>query len=88
MKLFILVSDLGDGSYYPRFILDEKVIEEIEELFDAGHWDYENGFGCDGDGFHYTSIDVPDGSDRHSLDISEHRLYTREALEEWKKNFL
>lgn len=81
MKLFICVKDCGDGSYYPTFILDEKIIREIKELEADGIWDYENGFGTDGDGFHYTTVNVPDGSTSESLGVG---VYTQENLKEWK----
>lgn len=67
MKLYVLVSDGGDGSYYPRYILDQAVIDELNRQDEEGtlpdHY-------SDGDGFHYNTINVPDDSTPESLGIS------------------
>ena len=68
MKLYVFVSDGGDGSYYPRFTLDTKLVKHLEELHDHEILDYDNGF-SDGDGFHYSCITVPEGSTAESLEI-------------------
>jgi hypothetical protein len=60
MKLFVLISDGGDGSYYPQYCTDQAVIDRLRQAFDADLMDYENGLGCDGDGFHYDTINVQD----------------------------
>lgn len=69
MKLYVLVSDGGDGSYYPQFTLNSELIEKLSGAYDRGVMDYENGIGCDGDGFHYSTIEVPEGSTSKSLAI-------------------
>lgn len=69
MKLYVLISDGGDGSYYPQYTLNPELIEKLEDAHDRGTMDYENGIGCDGDGFHYSTIEVPDGSTPKSLGI-------------------
>lgn len=66
-KLYVLVSDGGDGSQYPRFTLNADLINKLEKAYDEDLMDYENGIGCDGDGFHYTTLTVPDECTKESL---------------------
>lgn len=68
--LYILVSNGGDGSFYPTFVLDPEVIAKLEKAYEDGHMDYEYGMGCDGDGFHYETMNVPSDSTPESLNIS------------------
>lgn len=70
MKLYILVKDGGDGSYYPIYVLDTDVIVRLQELADDDVMDYENGWGVDGDGFHYDCVNVPDGTTAADLGVS------------------
>ncbi len=66
--LFILIRDGGDGSYYPVFTLDPDVIARHQERYDND--ELESGdTGMDGDGFHYTTINVPDDATYESLGI-------------------
>jgi hypothetical protein len=58
-KLFVLVSDGGDGSYNPVYTFNEKWIQEQEERYENDELDYES-VGCDVDGFHYDILYVPD----------------------------
>jgi len=58
-NLYIIVSDGGDGSYYPRFTMNDDLMRKLQEAYDNDLMDYENGIGCDGDGFHYETIQVP-----------------------------
>jgi hypothetical protein len=67
-KLFILVSDAGDGSYSPRFTFNEKWIKGQEKKYDNGEITWPD-LGCDGDGFHYTVLTVPDDCTLESLGI-------------------
>ena len=67
-KLFVLVSDCGDGSYSPRYTFNEEWIKKQEELDDNGELDCEC-LGCDGDGFHYDVLTVPDECTLESLGI-------------------
>lgn len=69
MKLYVLISDGGDGSYYPHYTLNPELIEKLQEAYDRDLMCYDNGIGCDGDGFHYDTITVPDGSTPESLGI-------------------
>lgn len=68
MKLYVIISNGGDGSCYPHYTLDEKLIDHLQVLHDDDILDYESGF-ADGDGFHYDTITVPDGSTAESLNI-------------------
>lgn len=67
--LYVLVSDGGDGSYYPQYTLNYKLIAHLQELADSGTIDYESGVGIDGDGFHFGTIQVPDDATPESLGI-------------------
>ena len=58
-KLFVLISDCGDGSFVPHFTFNEKWIEEQDRRSDNGELEYDS-IGCDADGFHYTVLTVPD----------------------------
>jgi len=58
MKLYVVISDSGDGSYRPRFISDVNVLTILQNAYDEDVMDYENGWGCDGDGFHYTTLTI------------------------------
>ncbi len=69
-KLFVLISDGGDGSYYPHFTFNEEWIERQHEAHDLGELEYDS-LGCDGDGFHYTVLTVPDECTLQSLGISD-----------------
>ena len=69
MKLYILISDGGDGSYYPRFTLNPDLIKKLDDAYNQDLMDYDNGIGCDGDGFHYSTVEVPDDSTAESLGI-------------------
>jgi len=55
-KLFVLICNGGDGSYYPKFTFDEKWIERMNEKDEAGELDEP---WSDGDGFHYDVLKVP-----------------------------
>lgn len=71
MKLFVICGNGGDGSTYPNFVLDEALIERLDEYSlsdEVSDWFLETY--CDGDGFHYTTINVPDGSTAESLGVS------------------
>ena len=69
-KLFVLISDGGDGSYYPEFTFNEEWIERQHEAYDLDELEY-NSLGCDGDGFHYTVLTVPDECTLESLGVSD-----------------
>jgi hypothetical protein len=69
MKLYVLISNGGDGSYYPLYVLNPQHIERLQNAYDNEKLDYEYGPGVDGDGFHYSAINVPDGSTEDSLGI-------------------
>lgn len=68
--LYVLVSDGGDGSSYPRFTLSTELIQKLEQADEMGYLDFECAIGCDGDGFHYSTIMVPEDCTPETLKIS------------------
>jgi hypothetical protein len=85
-KLFVLVSDGGDGSYNPVFTFNEEWVNAQHDRYDNDGWD-EGFLGADGDGFHYIVIRKrpeldtvnPPGQIRGGPDTLSHNI------EEWKK---
>lgn len=67
-KLFILVMDCGDGSYIPCFTFNEEWIKERDDSEAMIGSDY---IGYDGDGFHYTVLNVPVECTLESLDVDD-----------------
>lgn len=67
-RLFILIDDGQDGSYYPRFTFNEEWIAKQEEKEEAGELCSPD-LGCDGDGFHYKTLTVPAECTLESLGI-------------------
>lgn len=67
--LFIFIHAGGDGSYYPRFTMDVELVAKLQKAVDEDRMDYENGIGCDGDGFHYEVLQVPVECTAESLGI-------------------
>lgn len=76
MELYILIQNSGDGSYSNKFILDPDVLQACEDNFE----DCEIHPGVDGDGFHYSTINVPDGSTAESLGISEYSFISKQTM--------
>lgn len=70
MKIYILVADCGDGSYSLNYVNDPEVIKKLEELDREDKLDPEFTPGCDGDGFHYETITVPDFCTEETLGIT------------------
>ena len=69
-KLFVLISDGGDGSYYPKYTFNEEWIKQMEQKAeDDWHGMCDGHVGCDGDGFHYDVLMVPDACTPESLGI-------------------
>lgn len=54
--LYVLVSDRGDGSYGTHFTFNTEWIRIQESKVD--HNDFA--IGVDGDGFHYSVINIPE----------------------------
>lgn len=67
-KLFVLVQDNCDGSYSTVFTMNEEWIKLQQEKYDNDELDYDS-VGCDGDGFHYKVLNVPDECTLQSLGI-------------------
>jgi len=68
--LYLLIQNCGDGSSYPRFTFNTELIAKLQLAADEDRMDYENGIGMDGDGFHYETLNVPEGCNAESLGIS------------------
>lgn len=67
--LYVLIGDGGDGSYNPRFTFNSDWIAQQEERYDNGELEWP-ALGVDGDGFHYTKLQVPEECTLESLGIS------------------
>lgn len=68
MKLYVMVSNGGDGSFYPQFTTDSRLIEILSKAYDEDRIDYDT-VGVDGDGFHYTVMEIPDNTDLSKLGV-------------------
>lgn len=68
-KLFILISDGGDGSYYPQFTFNTVLIDKLQKAYNERKMRYGYGIGIDGDGFHYDVLNVPEECTLESLGI-------------------
>lgn len=69
-KLYILISNNGDGSGSVRATFDEALINEMQEKYDEGDgFDFETW--SDGDGFHYSTWNVPDECTAESMGFRE-----------------
>jgi hypothetical protein len=65
-KLFVLISDGGDGSYSANYTFNEDFVNAL-----AAKDNSESGeLGTDGDGFHYDTLTVPDTCTLESLGIT------------------
>lgn len=83
--LYILISDGGDGSYYPHYTFDGELIRMLSEMAYEDIIDYESGIGIDGDGFHYEELTLPDEVTAKSLGISEMSgQYWKDMYAAWK----
>lgn len=69
-KLYVLVSNGGDGSYYPQYTFNKEFINDMEEKDNNGKLDWDD-LGCDGDGFHYDIITVPSECTLQSMGITD-----------------
>lgn len=83
--VYLFTQDNGDGSSSIVAVSDPQVVSEIKELMDDDMWDFENGFGVDGDGFHYMTMYLPDELDLNTLGIS---FWDAEDLKQWKETYL
>lgn len=68
-KLYIIISNGGDGSYSVNATFDEALVNDMSEAYDNGEFDYERW--SDGDGFHYTTWTVPDECTAKSMGFYE-----------------
>lgn len=75
-KLYVLVSNNGDGSSSVQATFDEALVKEMEKRYRSGELDTERW--SDGDGFHYTTWTVPDTCTAKNMGI--HFPLTREDV--------
>jgi hypothetical protein len=70
-KLFVLLSNNGDGSSSAHYTFNEEWLKKQQDEYATGGpgIDYECGLGIDGDGFHYDTLTVPDECTLQSLGI-------------------
>jgi 6-phosphofructokinase len=68
-KLYLLVSNGGDGSYSINYTFNKEWIDEQQRRYDNDESDFEYDPGIDGDGFHYDVINVPEDCTLESLGI-------------------
>ncbi len=68
--LYILIAVGGDGSYYPHYTFNRGLVMALKKAYDEDRMDYENGIGCDGDGFHYDFMTVPVDCTASTLNIT------------------
>lgn len=71
-NLYVVILNGGDGSFYPQYTFNKEWIDKIEKICNSRNWDYENILESylDGDGFHYSTLTVPDECTLESLGIS------------------
>lgn len=79
--LYVLVSNGGDGSYYPHYTFDAEFIQKLNDRDLAGLMDCED-LGCDGDGFHYDTILVPDECTLENMGIDDCAYDIEDELED------
>lgn len=65
-KLFVLISDGGDGSQSANYTMNEPFVTALGERKDPESGD----LGVDADGFHFDTLIVPDECTLESLGIT------------------
>jgi hypothetical protein len=68
--LYVLVQDGGDSSYSVCYTMDPEVIEQRRVAYNNDELEHGEP-GVDGDGFHFSTINVPEDATYESLGISE-----------------
>lgn len=81
-QIFILIKNNGDGSGSLQFVIDETLIDAMHKANDLGLLDCENHAGVDGDGFHYTTLNVPETMTLEELGISEFQILNAQEFVE------
>ena len=78
-KLYIVISDNGDGSSSTHYTFDSELIKRMEAAMDEGtlseQW-------YDGDGFHYDELYLPDECTMQSLGIP-YEMDADDIFTEW-----
>jgi hypothetical protein len=72
--LYILVNDCQDGSYSLQYTFNKKIIDCCQESYDNDEYCWPS-TGCDGDGFSYTELTLPDECTYESLGISQYSIF-------------
>lgn len=65
-KLFVLISDGGDGSQSANYTMNEPFVTALAARENAESGD----LGTDGDGFHFDTLTVPDDCTLETLGIT------------------
>jgi hypothetical protein len=68
--LYVLICNAGDGSNYLQFSMSSEWIAKQQERDNNGELDYDS-VGVDGDGFSYTTLNIPEEATPESLGIGE-----------------
>lgn len=68
-KLYVLISNNGDGSSSVQYTFNKDWIDEQQRRYDNDESDYEWDIGVDGEGFHYNVLNVPEECTLESLGI-------------------
>jgi len=75
--LFGMIQDGGDGSYYVKWTFDKEFVDFLSSAKSQRKLEYDD-MGCDGDGFHYQTLNVPEECTAESLGIRE--------IDQWVKD--
>ena len=81
--LYILIGNGGDGSYNPKFTFNSDVIAKLEEADANDLLDYESCHGCDGDGFHFTTLNVPTSCTVESLGLNSYSIISDDYADKY-----
>lgn len=69
-NLYVIIRNLGDGSCSASYTFNEQWVLDLETKLGSGKcesWEFETY--CDGDGFHYDVLKVPEECTLESLGI-------------------
>lgn len=73
-KLYIAISDSGDGSQALFYTFDEQLISMMD---DPDNYDLIGENWMSGDGFQYQEVNVPENFTMEDLGISKYRVLER-----------
>jgi hypothetical protein len=70
-NLYVIVKNCCDGSFHTTYTFNEQWVLDLESRIDSGEaTEYEMEVYCDGDGFHYDILTVPEECTLASLGIT------------------